>query len=130
MVPGAGIEPARPQSRRILSPVCLPVSPPGHTRVVINTTKAGDYTQKGFNVKVKFCVFLFKKMGIVKLIFVFVIIWLILRLFKSIKQNLKLKNNKQKNNHKMVECCQCQVHIPIKEAVLSHNSYYCNRHKP
>ena len=29
MVPGAGIEPARPRSRRILSPVCLPISPPG-----------------------------------------------------------------------------------------------------
>jgi hypothetical protein len=32
LVPGAGIEPARPFSgkRRILSPMCLPVSPPGH----------------------------------------------------------------------------------------------------
>ena len=29
MVPGAGIEPARPQSRGILSPLCLPISPPG-----------------------------------------------------------------------------------------------------
>ncbi len=30
MVPGAGIEPARPLSRKILSLVCLPISPPGH----------------------------------------------------------------------------------------------------
>ena len=29
MVPGAGVEPARPLSRGILSPLCLPVSPPG-----------------------------------------------------------------------------------------------------
>ena len=29
MVPGAGIEPARRLSRGILSPLCLPVSPPG-----------------------------------------------------------------------------------------------------
>ena len=31
LVPGAGIEPARPfyGKRRILSPLCLPVSPPG-----------------------------------------------------------------------------------------------------
>ena len=29
MVPGAGIEPARPLSRGILSPLCLPISPPG-----------------------------------------------------------------------------------------------------
>ena len=29
MVPGAGIEPARPLSRKILSLVCLPISPPG-----------------------------------------------------------------------------------------------------
>ncbi len=31
MVPGAGIEPARPLSRGILSPLRLPISPPGHT---------------------------------------------------------------------------------------------------
>ena len=29
MVPGAGIEPARPLSRGILSPLCLPIPPPG-----------------------------------------------------------------------------------------------------
>ena len=29
MVPGAGIEPARPLGREILSLLCLPVSPPG-----------------------------------------------------------------------------------------------------
>ena len=29
MVPGAGVEPARPLSRGILSPLCLPISPPG-----------------------------------------------------------------------------------------------------
>ncbi len=32
MVPGAGIEPARPLSRGILSPLCLPIPPPGPTR--------------------------------------------------------------------------------------------------
>ncbi len=30
MVPGAGIEPARYCYRGILSPLCLPISPPGH----------------------------------------------------------------------------------------------------
>ena len=29
MVPGAGIEPARPYDREILSLLCLPISPPG-----------------------------------------------------------------------------------------------------
>ena len=36
MVPRAGIEPARPQSRGILSPLCLPISPPRQ--------QAGNYT--------------------------------------------------------------------------------------
>ncbi len=31
MVPRAGIEPARPLSRGILSPLCLPISPPGQS---------------------------------------------------------------------------------------------------
>ena len=30
MVPGAGIEPARPLSRGILNPLRLPISPSGH----------------------------------------------------------------------------------------------------
>ena len=30
MVPGAGLEPARPYDRGILNPLCLPISPPGH----------------------------------------------------------------------------------------------------
>ncbi len=30
MVPGAGIEPARPLGREILSLLCLPIPPPGH----------------------------------------------------------------------------------------------------
>ena len=30
MVPGAGLEPARPYERGILNPLCLPISPPGH----------------------------------------------------------------------------------------------------
>ena len=29
MVPGAGLEPARPYDRGILNPLCLPISPPG-----------------------------------------------------------------------------------------------------
>ena len=30
MVPGAGLEPARHCWRGILSPLCLPIPPPGH----------------------------------------------------------------------------------------------------
>ena len=34
MVPGAGLEPARCCHRGILSPLRLPISPPGHTNKV------------------------------------------------------------------------------------------------
>ncbi len=33
MVPGAGLEPARPFERGILNPLCLPISPPGQSHV-------------------------------------------------------------------------------------------------
>ena len=33
MVPEAGLEPARPNGRGILSPLRLPISPPGHMGV-------------------------------------------------------------------------------------------------
>ena len=34
MVPGAGLEPARPYERGILNPLCLPISPPGQRGVL------------------------------------------------------------------------------------------------
>ena len=35
MVPGAGLEPARPFERGILNPLCLPISPPGQTTFLV-----------------------------------------------------------------------------------------------
>jgi hypothetical protein len=43
MVPGAGIEPARPLSRKILSLVCLPIPPPG-LRESIFIVSIGTYS--------------------------------------------------------------------------------------
>ena len=41
MVPGAGIEPARPLSRGILSPLCLPIPPPGQNLSSILEAEVG-----------------------------------------------------------------------------------------
>ena len=38
LVPGAGIEPARPWGRGILSPLRLPISPPGQKKSYFTTT--------------------------------------------------------------------------------------------
>jgi hypothetical protein len=49
MVPEAGIEPARPFSgkRRILSPLCLPISPLGlRVRFVLRDDRRGPLTKK------------------------------------------------------------------------------------
>ncbi len=50
MVPGAGVEPAQPQSRGILSPLCLPISPPGQ--------QAAHYKQDFTIVHTQFTYFL------------------------------------------------------------------------
>lgn len=39
-MPGAGIEPAHPYEREILSLLCLPVSPPGRMIVLLNHYQA------------------------------------------------------------------------------------------
>jgi hypothetical protein len=41
MVPGAGLEPARPFERGILNPLCLPISPPGQSCVCRCTWQNG-----------------------------------------------------------------------------------------
>ena len=38
MVPGAGLEPARHCWRGILSPLCLPIPPPGHMFIINYTS--------------------------------------------------------------------------------------------
>ena len=45
MVPGAGLEPARPYERGILNPLCLPISPPGH-RGILAFEQAGNSLRK------------------------------------------------------------------------------------
>jgi hypothetical protein len=47
VVPGAGIEPARPFSLGILSPLCLPVSPPGQSRIVAEKSGGGGRNRTG-----------------------------------------------------------------------------------
>ncbi len=47
MVPGAGIEPARPQSRGILSPLCLPISPPGR----VTSSKELEFVRVSFSAE-------------------------------------------------------------------------------
>lgn len=42
-VPGAGLEPARPEEHRILSPACLPIPPSGH--LIYLTDKSGKLFQ-------------------------------------------------------------------------------------
>ena len=43
MVPGAGIEPARPFGQRILSPLRLPIPPSGRTIVSFSVDRLGEY---------------------------------------------------------------------------------------
>ena len=43
MVPGAGLEPARPFERGILNPLCLPISPPGQSRMCRSTWQNGEH---------------------------------------------------------------------------------------
>ena len=42
MVPGTGIEPVRCRHRGILSPLRLPISPPGHYSNELDSTETGQ----------------------------------------------------------------------------------------
>jgi hypothetical protein len=50
MVPGAGVEPASPCGRGILSPLRIPVSPPGHTSFV-SALKKDDKKKQSLKVR-------------------------------------------------------------------------------
>lgn len=66
-----------------------------------------------------------------RLIFLGLIIWLVIYLFK---QHLRQPNTSQsdaektihkENSEDMVKCEACAVHLPRSEALLVNNSFYC-----
>jgi len=46
LVPGAGLEPARPYRHRILSPACLPIPPPGQVEKKIPIVSDRDFERE------------------------------------------------------------------------------------
>ncbi|SFV65937.1 hypothetical protein MNB_SUP05-5-585 [hydrothermal vent metagenome] len=67
-------------------------------------------------------------MGIFKLVLVAVVLWLVYRLFKTFKSTDTKKNTSKIN--KIIACCECDLHIPVNQAVFSNNKYYCQQHRP
>ncbi|NOR51790.1 MAG: hypothetical protein GQ470_04145 [Gammaproteobacteria bacterium] len=66
-------------------------------------------------------------MGIVRLLIIGVAIWLAFSLFKrfSNRPSPSEKSIKAGSSKKMVQCKQCGLHIPVDEALLKGDDYFC-----
>ena len=63
---------------------------------------------------------------IVKIIILFIIIWLGLRIYMAL-QAKKAKNDPVKHVEDMVSCVTCGIHIPVNEAIKIGNKYFCSK---
>ena len=66
--------------------------------------------------------------GLLRLIIIGLIVWLAYRLIKRWQSSLSSsKSDTPSEIETMVQCQHCGLHIPKKEAIESHNEYYCSR---
>lgn len=66
-------------------------------------------------------------MGIVRLLIIGVVVWIAFSLFKRITNRPSTSENSEKTSpsKKMVQCKQCDLHIPVDEALPKGDNYFC-----
>jgi hypothetical protein len=63
-----------------------------------------------------------------RLIFLGLIIWLVIYLFKQhVRQSHATKATNKEIAEDMVKCEACAVHLPRSEAILVNNNFYCSK---
>ena len=65
-------------------------------------------------------------MGIFKLIFVGLLIWLGFIIFKKFRKPPSELSQKP-SKHKMLACCVCKTHIPENEAIIQNGKIFCSK---
>jgi hypothetical protein len=74
-----------------------------------------------------------------KLIFLVMIVWLVISILKRVLINAKppadktpsavhkqSPNNNQEATENMVQCSNCQIHLPRSEAFMANGQFYCS----
>lgn len=72
-----------------------------------------------------------------KLIYLVLIVWLVVTIAKRMLANTNSakpdgdeanpQNNERQNSESMVQCTDCQVHLPRSEAFLVEGKFYCSQ---
>ncbi|GMT40926.1 MAG: hypothetical protein IEMM0001_1661 [bacterium] len=63
---------------------------------------------------------------IIKLVILFIIVWVGLRIYHTI-QNKKPEPLMKRKTRDMVSCTKCGIHIPVDEAVKDKGKYFCSQ---
>ena len=105
--------------RRILSPVCLPISPPGPMSIQTLRIIYDRLVKFSKNCCLR------EKMGVTKLLTIAILVWVAFMIYSKLKSGSKKANNKR-SNKKIVPCSFCKIHIPIASAIKIGNKYFCS----
>ena len=65
-------------------------------------------------------------MGIVKLIIIFIVIWLGVSLWRQFRKTPD-NNIPQPSTSKMLSCGVCKTHIPENEAIIQNGEVFCSK---
>ncbi len=68
-------------------------------------------------------------MNILRLIAIFIVIWLLVRIVKNYRNRAKLDASRRNSSNlgTMVECSRCGLHVPKQEAFRKGSRYYCSK---
>ena len=105
--------------RRILSPVCLPISPPGPMSI----QTVGIIYDRLVKFSKNYC--FWKKMGIIKVLIIALLAWVAFKIYSGLKLRSKRANDLRLNK-KIVPCSFCKTHIPTASAIKIGNKYFCS----
>jgi len=64
-------------------------------------------------------------MGITKIIFIALLVWIAFKLYSKLKSPSKKADNISLNK-KIVPCSFCKTHVPVVSAIKVRNKYFCS----
>ncbi len=62
----------------------------------------------------------------VKLLLIFIAIWLLISVLKRYKRNMDDQYRSNNNAEDMVRCSYCGLHLPKNESFLKNSHYFCS----
>ena len=68
-------------------------------------------------------------MNILRAIAIFIVIWLLIRMLRNYSNRARVSTSRKSSDNldTMIQCTNCGLHVPKKEAIKKGGRYYCSQ---